>query len=115
MSEHGDVTSGDPASGQWRNQSVLRFAQGQDPMIAATEAARRVLEAAVAVGMQAPPVDPIGLARLLGVSIHPRNDVADAEIFADPTATTKAEPGSVPALSALVPTDVPLLITYNPN
>ena len=103
------------ASGsEWSNGSVLAFADGGDPLECASAAARELLDAAVAQGMTAPPVDPLALAKLLGLGVIPHNDIADAAIAED-----NREPGirsSTDApLRALVPSETPLLIAYNPS
>ena len=68
---------------EWSNGSVLAFAEGQDPLERASAAARKLLDAAVAQGMTAPPVDPLALAKLLGLGVIPHNDIADATIAED--------------------------------
>jgi hypothetical protein len=62
--------------------------------------------------MAGPPVDPLALARLLGLGVTPRDDVADASIAGYRDA---ARPGSDAPLRGLVPSSVPLSIAYNPN
>jgi hypothetical protein len=98
-----------PVERPWTNSSVLIFANGRDPLAAAATAARDLLKAAQDAGMDAPPVDVVELAKLLGLSLQPANTVADAAIA----------PSSVnigPAvLQHLIPTDVPLGIAYNPS
>jgi O-acetyl-ADP-ribose deacetylase (regulator of RNase III) len=101
--------------GGWTNPSVLSFAAGDDPIAAATAAARRLLDAAVAEGMNAPPVDSLALARMLGLTVRPHNDVTDASILEDPgTADTSGQPAPAP-LASLLPIAAELTIAYNPS
>lgn len=98
----------------WHNRSVLAFAGGGDPLERASAAARQLLEAAAAHGMAVPPVDPIALARLLGLGITPHNDVTDASIAEDRRGHTVHDDRGAP-LQGLVRSDKPLVIAYNPN
>src|SRR5262245_19341922 len=98
----------------WSNPWVLAFAGGEDPLERASMAARQLVEAAVAQGMVAPPVDPLALAGLLGLGTAPRDDVADASIAEDKRDGDAREGGEAP-LRKFVQTDTPLLIAYNPN
>lgn len=103
------------SSSRWTNQSVLSFAAGDDPITAAAAAARRLLDAAIDEGMDAPPVDPLELARLLGLAVHPHNDVADARIAeAQHTAATVVDSTRAP-LASLLPAPAELAISYNPS
>jgi len=99
---------------EWTNPSVLAFADGGDPPERASTATRQLLEAAVAQGMTAPPVDPLALAKMLGLGVAPRNDIADASIAEDPRDRGTRESGEAP-LRGLIRSNVPLLIAYNPN
>ena len=98
----------------WTNPSVLAFAHGEDPLERATAAARQLLEAAAARGMAVPPVDPLVLAKLLGLGTAPRDDIADASIAEDQR-DVDARGGEDAPLRQFVRTDTPLLIAYNPN
>jgi O-acetyl-ADP-ribose deacetylase (regulator of RNase III) len=98
----------------WSNASVLAFADGEDPLERASAAARELLDAAVARGVVAPPVDPLALAKLLGLGIAPRDDIADASIAEDRREAKAQGSGEAP-LRAFVRSDTPLLIAYNPN
>jgi hypothetical protein len=93
----------------WSNPSVLAFAGGKDPLAAATDAARALMDAARATGMTAPPVDVVVLAKHLGLELRPVNSLTDAAVV--------AVDGSKPttALSALVPADDRLALVYNPS
>lgn len=102
------------ADSEWSNGSVLAFDDGGDPLDRASAAARELLDAAIAQGMTAPPVDPLALAKLLGLGVIPHNDIADASIAED--RRQPAARGSTDApLRALVPSGTPLLIAYNPS
>jgi len=101
-------------SSGWNNPSVLAFARGGDPLERASAAARQLVEAAVAQGMTAPPVEPLTLAKLLGLGVAPRNDVADANIAEDHRGSAMRDSAAAP-LRDLVRSDAPLLIAYNPN
>ena len=98
----------------WSNPSVIAFASGEDPLERASAAASQLLEAAVARGMVAPPVDPLALAKLLGLGTAPRDDVADASIAEDQRGTKVLGSDDAP-LREFVQSDTPLLIAYNPN
>jgi O-acetyl-ADP-ribose deacetylase (regulator of RNase III) len=98
----------------WSNPWVLAFAGGEDPLERASIAARQLVDAAVAQGMVAPPVDPLALAGLLGLGTAPRDDVADASIAEDKRDGDARGGGEAP-LRKFVQTDTPLLIAYNPN
>jgi hypothetical protein len=98
---------------EWTNPSVLAFAEGDDPVEHASAAARQLLAAAAAYGLTAPPVDPLALAKLLGIATAPRDDVADASIAVDPR-DTGTHAAAAP-LRDLVRSDTPLFIAYNPN
>jgi O-acetyl-ADP-ribose deacetylase (regulator of RNase III) len=98
----------------WSNPSVIAFASGGDPLERASMAARQLLQAAAARGMSVPPVDPLALARLLGLGTAPRDDVADASIAEDRRGVDARGGGDAP-LRGFVQTDTPLLIAYNPN
>lgn len=93
---------------------MLAFANGGDPLERASAAARQLVEGAVAQGMTAPPVEPLVLARLLGLGVTPRNDVADASIAEDRRGSSMRDRSDAP-LRNLVGSDAPLLIAYNPN
>jgi hypothetical protein len=117
MVTDGSATIGQPARAGWTNASVRAFAEGADPLLAAASAARRLLEASVAAGVPAPPVDPFALAKLLGLRLRPANDVADAEILADPELGSQATPGGhrTAPLARFVLSDERLTIAYNPT
>jgi hypothetical protein len=103
------------SGGEWTNPSVLAFAAGEDPMRAATAAARRLVQAAIAEGMSAPPVDPIGLANMLGLELRPHNDVTDANLSAEARTSAIDRNASPSPLAPQLPTGARLTITYNPS
>ena len=103
-----------PEPSGWSNPSVLAFADGEDPLQRASAAADQLLEAAVARGMVAPPVDPLALAKLLGLGTAPHDDIADASIAEDQRDTRAGDSDDAP-LREFVRSDTPLLIAYNPN
>lgn len=63
---------------QWTNQSVLRFAEGSDPLEAMEQRARSTVLQAMDAGWSGPPFDPVRLAQLLEIEAVARQDVADA-------------------------------------
>jgi hypothetical protein len=84
-------------------------------MRAATAAARRLVQAAIAEGMSAPPVDPIGLANMLGLELRPHNDVTDANLSAEARTSAIDRNASPSPLAPQLPTGARLTITYNPS
>ncbi|CAN7219702.1 ImmA/IrrE family metallo-endopeptidase [Microbacterium sp. LjRoot45] len=64
----------------WSNRSVLAFAAGKDPIVAAREVARELYDAALEAGAGGPPVDVLALAERLGLALNPRDDLIDAQI-----------------------------------
>jgi hypothetical protein len=102
----------------WSNPSVLAFAEGQDPLEAARAAGRALVDAALSHGAAGPPVDPFLVAELLGLRLHPSDDVRDAEIHAvDVPATSlrPPSPGGDAPLASMITSPVPLALTYNPS
>jgi Zn-dependent peptidase ImmA (M78 family) len=70
------------ASTSWTNPSVLRFADGRDPVSAIIERARAVAMSAMDDGWSGPPFNPLELAERLGIRVVPTADVRDARIVA---------------------------------
>jgi hypothetical protein len=104
--------------GDWSNPSVLAFAHGRNPLDAAVAAGRELLEQAIQHGLAAPPVDPFLLAKLLGLQLHPSNDVRDAEIYAitkDGQTSPRPEPRHDTPLAGTVASPLRLAIAYNPS
>lgn len=66
----------------WSNRSVLAFAGGRDPIVAARDEARGLYDAALEARAGGPPVDVLALAEHLGVALNPRDDLIDAQIRA---------------------------------
>jgi len=62
----------------WTNDSVLRFANGREPVQALVEAARDLILKAIDEGWSGPPFDPMQLADLRGIHVSPRGDIPDA-------------------------------------
>lgn len=65
-------------SSQWTNESVLRFAEGVDPVEAITHHSRELVIRAMDAGWSGPPFEPLELARHLNIEALPRDDVRDA-------------------------------------
>ena len=63
---------------RWTNPSVLRFAEGKDPVEIITARARMVALQALDSGWSGPPFDPLALADLLGIEVVPRSEVTEA-------------------------------------
>lgn len=93
----------------WSNPSVLAFAGNKDPMAAATDAARKLIEAARDSGMIAPPVDVVELAKRLGLELRPVNSITDAAV----AAVEGTKPTT--ALSRMLPAQERLTLVYNPS
>ncbi len=62
----------------WTNESVLKFADGREPVRALVEAARDLILRAIDQGWAGPPYDPMKLAELNGIRVSPRGDIPDA-------------------------------------
>jgi O-acetyl-ADP-ribose deacetylase (regulator of RNase III) len=104
------MSEADTAGGRgWSNPSVLAFAGEKDPLTAATDAARDLLDAARNSGMTAPPVDVVELAKRLGLELRPVNSITDAAV----AAVDGGKPAT--ALSGLLPSDERLALVYNPS
>ena len=69
-----------PPSKYWTNRSVVKLAEGGDPVETIVRAARAVVLGAVEAGWSGPPFDPFQLANHLGIPVMPREDVADARL-----------------------------------
>lgn len=64
---------------KWTNQSVLRFAEGRDPVEAIVARARQIVVDAIDAGWRGPPFDPLSLAAdFLHVPVAANPDVSDA-------------------------------------
>jgi O-acetyl-ADP-ribose deacetylase (regulator of RNase III) len=68
----------------WTNPSVLRFADGQDPVQRIERAARELALNAMDGGWSGPPFDPLALAEWRGLQLEARGDIPDARLM--PTA-----------------------------
>jgi O-acetyl-ADP-ribose deacetylase (regulator of RNase III) len=79
----------------WTNSSVKTFAGADDPMAIVVSKARQITFDALEAGWSGPPFDPIQLAEHLGLTVVPKDDIADARILKQP--------------------DGQMTIEYNPN
>lgn len=75
----------------WTNPSVRQLAGDLDPIEAITNKARQVVLDAIEQGWKGPPFDPLVLARMLGLDIQPREDLADAQVVAAPVGRLRIE------------------------
>ncbi len=83
MREEPPDTATEPRGQQpqyWTNQSVVKLAQGRDPVEIITQAARAAVLDAAEAGWSGPPFNPFRLAKLLGIAVMPRDDVPDARL-----------------------------------
>jgi O-acetyl-ADP-ribose deacetylase (regulator of RNase III) len=101
----------DAAGALWTNPSVRALAGSGDPMAVVLARTRKLLLAAVDEGLTGPPIDPFDLAKLLGLELRPRADVADARIGPDDGDAAKSEG----PLSQFIASKERLVIEYNPN
>lgn len=62
----------------WTNASVLRFANGRDPVAAVEDAARKQVLKALDAGWKGPPFNPLGLADIQGIPVEASAEVKDA-------------------------------------
>lgn len=100
----------------WSNPSVLAFAGDTEPLLRAREVAARLAALACELNLQGPPLDVLALARASGIRVRAINDIADARIVADPTATPKTGTGRSPAEVDIFPDGTTgLTIDYNPT
>lgn len=88
---------------------MLAFAGDKEPLAAATDVARALMDAARADGMTAPPVDVMELAKRLGLEMRPINSVTDAAVTA-----IDGDKAAAP-LASLLPTDARMALAYNPS
>lgn len=65
----------------WTNESVLALAGGEDPVGVVRRKARALVIQAAERGWTGPPFEPLDLASLLEIEVHPRNDVTDARVL----------------------------------
>ena len=63
---------------EWTNESVLRFADQENPIAAMTKRAREVVLKAMDSGWSGPPYDPIELAEIRGLRVRPVDQAFDA-------------------------------------
>lgn len=68
----------------WTNPSVLRFADGDEPVAKIERAARELALRAMDEGWAGPPFDPLALADWCGLKLDARGDIPDARLV--PTA-----------------------------
>ena len=66
---------------RWTDESVVAFAQEEDPIRKMVTVARRVVLDAVDKGWGGPPFDPIELARIRGIAVRSNPAIADARVF----------------------------------
>lgn len=63
---------------KWTNPSVIRFAEGGDPVSMMERRARNLALRAIDAGWTGPPFNPLALAELLEIPTEARSDIADA-------------------------------------
>ncbi len=66
---------------RWTDESVLRFAVGEDPIEKMERTARSAVFAALQKGWHGPPFDPLELADIRGITVRPNAALADARVF----------------------------------
>jgi O-acetyl-ADP-ribose deacetylase (regulator of RNase III) len=64
----------------WTNPSVLKFAEGRDPVTAVLNRAQQVVFEAIEEGWTGPPFDPFKLAQLRHLAVMPREDIPEARL-----------------------------------
>ena len=84
-------TSTPQPSQYWTNRSVVKLAEGGDPVETIVRAARAVVLGAVEAGWSGPPFDPFQLANHLGIPVMPREDVADARLVPSTSTSVSIE------------------------
>jgi O-acetyl-ADP-ribose deacetylase (regulator of RNase III) len=68
-----------PEGIQWTNKSVVRLAQGEDPVAVIERKARELVLRARDAGWKGPPFNPVGIADLLKIPVEADANVADAK------------------------------------
>ena len=63
----------------WTNPSVIALAGDRDPVEAITERARQLVVQGMDAGWSGPPYDPLLLADIIGLEVHPTEGVRDAQ------------------------------------
>jgi len=72
----------------WTHPSVLRFAEGLDPVQKIERAARELALHAMDEGWSGPPFDPLALAEWCGLQLEARGDIPDARLMPTSTGTS---------------------------
>ena len=67
----------------WTNPSVVRFADGKNPIKKMEQVAREFVLRAMENGWNGPPFDPVELATLNGVRVRPNASILDARVLFD--------------------------------
>lgn len=64
----------------WTNRSVLKLAEGSDPVDTIVRTARAIVLDAMETGWSGPPFDPFQLASHMGIAVTPKDDIPDARL-----------------------------------
>jgi len=75
----------------WTNPSVKALAGNSDPIIAISDKTQSLVLRAIDDGWEGPPFDPFWLARHLGLSIVPRDEIMDARVKTDDSGKVEIE------------------------
>src|SRR6266550_5856135 len=75
----------------WTNPSVKLLAGESDPITAISEKTQNLVLRAIDDGWKGTPFDPFWLARYLGLSVVPRDDVMDARVQTDDSGKIEIE------------------------
>jgi hypothetical protein len=77
------VVAVQPTAVRWTNKSVVRFAEGGDPVALIERKARDLVLNARDAGWQGPPFNPLAIAKLLHIPAEANADVIDARTVGD--------------------------------
>lgn len=75
----------------WTNPSVKALAGDSDPIATISEKTQNLVLKAIDDGWEGPPFDPFWLARYLGLSVVPRDDIMDARVQASGSGKVEIE------------------------
>ena len=76
---------------KWTNESVLKFAGGDDPILAIQKAIRKWVLEALGRGWKGPPFNPLYIVEMLNVEVAGNSNIADARLTQTQTGRPRIE------------------------